>query len=92
MVGAINVLERGHSLLACGEGALRASMKQGTHRGKSSYLAECSKNPLPLGRGGCQKKLDGEFVKLADAGDAEVYVKACRVLRFWEREASLDKK
>ena len=41
---------------------------------------------------GLDKKLDGGFVKPADAGDAEVYVQACRALRFWEREASLDKK
>ena len=41
---------------------------------------------------GLDKKLDGGFVKLVDAGDAEVYVQACRALRFWEWEASLDKK
>ena len=28
VVGAINVLERGHRLLACGDGAFSASMKQ----------------------------------------------------------------
>ena len=28
VVGAVNVLERGHRLLACGDGALRLSMKQ----------------------------------------------------------------
>ena len=39
-VGAINVLERGHRLLACGDGALRPSMKQEPTEGvKPSGLA-----------------------------------------------------
>ena len=40
VVGAINVLERGHRLLACGDGALRPSMKQEPAEGvKPSGLA-----------------------------------------------------
>ena len=39
-VGAINILERGHRLLACGDGALRPSMKQEPTEGvKPSGLA-----------------------------------------------------
>ena len=37
VVGAINVLERGHRLLACGEGALSASMKQEPTAGEKPY-------------------------------------------------------
>ena len=37
VVGAINVLERGHRLLACGEGALSASMKQEPTEGEKPY-------------------------------------------------------
>ena len=37
VVGAINVLERGHRLLACGEGALSASMKQEPTEGGKPY-------------------------------------------------------
>ena len=37
VVGAINVLERGHRLLACGEGALSASMKQEPTVGEKPY-------------------------------------------------------
>ena len=37
VVGAINVLERGHRLLACGEGALSASMKQEPTAGGKPY-------------------------------------------------------
>lgn len=37
VVGAINVLERGHRLLACGDGALRPSMKQEPTEGAKPY-------------------------------------------------------
>ena len=37
VVGAINVLERGHRLLACGDGAFSASMKQEPTEGEKPY-------------------------------------------------------
>ena len=37
VVGAINVLERGHRLLACGDGALSSSMKQEPAEGVKPY-------------------------------------------------------
>jgi catalase len=39
---------------------------------------------------GVRDKMDAGFVALKQAGDAAKLIKACRALRFWEREAATD--
>jgi putative transposase len=56
VVGAINILERGHRLLACGESAQSGrSKKQEPAEATAQITAWRRRNPLSLGRGGCQQ-------------------------------------
>ena len=56
-MGAINILERGHRLLACGElGLLDHSVKQEPTEVTQELVAEHRRNPRPLGRGGIDNK------------------------------------
>ena len=59
LVGAINILAAGHAVLACGEVAQSgASMKQEPPETDwRSRKRPCRRNPLTVGRGGCQKEL-----------------------------------
>lgn len=47
IVGAINVLERGHRLLACGDGVLSPSDEARTHRRGEALWPGSRRNPLP---------------------------------------------
>ena len=42
---------------------------------------------LPLMAKAGVSERDGGFIALKKAADAKAFVKACRALRFWEREA-----
>lgn len=50
-VGAINVLERGHRWLACGDGALGLSVKARTRRRGEAIRLSSRRNPLPYREG-----------------------------------------